>query len=91
MPPIAPPERPSSLGEDGGDVGVADADADADADAGVLVGVADAAPGVVEVKASNDAWLIVYEAAEGLARLSALKVSLSLVLFKKRTGFGLVL
>jgi hypothetical protein len=75
MPPIAPPERPE-LESAGADIGVvlaeaeADPGTDAEAEAAAGVVVAEEAPGVVEVWARRDCWLIVKDAAEGLARLS---------------------
>jgi hypothetical protein len=56
IPPIAPPERPLEPESDfvcDREEGVVDADADADEPDGVRVGVADEAPGVVEVMASS--------------------------------------
>jgi hypothetical protein len=90
MPPIAPPERPLSsegAAEDEGE-GVVDADVEAEAEAGkeVAEGVAEDAPGVVEVSARSCCLLTVYVAADGLAELREEKVSFSLVALRGRRG-----
>jgi hypothetical protein len=90
MPPIAPPERPElfeGVGE-GEDEDVAEADMDAIAEAGVefMVGVAEDAPGVVEVSASSCCLLTVYERAVGLADEREEKVSFSRDALSGRRG-----
>jgi hypothetical protein len=94
MPPIAPPESPLE-GDGEGNVwdsedGVLDAETEAEADDGIE-GVADEAPGVVEVMA-NSCWLLTENVvALGFAELRDEYVWLRLVELRKRMVFSCLL
>jgi hypothetical protein len=92
MPPIAPPESP--LEEEEEVVCVREdgvLDADAEADDGFDEGVADEAPGVVEVMAKS-CWLLTENVvAWGFAELSDEYVSLRLVELRSRMVFSCLL